>query len=100
MTSAAVETLASCCPSLTALYLERAGRVQDECVAALALGCPHLEVLDLGWCEIGDAALAALAHHCPDLRVLNLAYCDAITDAGVAQLCRGCAHLRSLTTNP
>ena len=27
----------------------------------------------------------------PGDQVLNLAYCDAITDAGVAQLCRGCA---------
>jgi len=28
-------------------------------------------VLDLGWCEIGDASLAALALHCPHMKVVR-----------------------------
>ena len=62
----------------------------------MAAGCPLLEVLDLGWCEIGDAALGALARRCPHLTMLNLAYCDAISDGGLRLLCRGCARLVSL----
>ena len=32
---------------------------------------PNPKVLDLGWCEIGDASLAALALHCPHMKVLG-----------------------------
>ena len=63
-------------PSLTAIYLERAGRITDESVARLAAGCTGLALLDLGWCEIGDLALEALAAHCAGLHTLNLAYCE------------------------
>jgi hypothetical protein len=60
-----VFALAANCPSLTALYLERAGRVHNESVRALAAGCRSLRVLDLGWCDVGDEALEALAQARP-----------------------------------
>eukprot|EP00326_Haptolina_ericina_P041811 CAMPEP_0181240300 /NCGR_PEP_ID=MMETSP1096-20121128/40444_1 /TAXON_ID=156174 ORGANISM="Chrysochromulina ericina, Strain CCMP281" /NCGR_SAMPLE_ID=MMETSP1096 /ASSEMBLY_ACC=CAM_ASM_000453 /LENGTH=221 /DNA_ID=CAMNT_0023336155 /DNA_START=63 /DNA_END=728 /DNA_ORIENTATION=- len=47
--------VAANCPHLTALYLERAGRISDECITALAAGCPKLCTLDLGWCEFSPA---------------------------------------------
>ena len=61
VTGIAINAVAAHCPSLTALYLERAGRIYDDCVVALSKGCPRLRILDLGWCEVGDPALYALA---------------------------------------
>ena len=96
MTASSVTAVARHCPKLTAFYLERAGRVTDASVKALAEGCKDLAVLDLGWCEVGDVALIALSSSCPLLHTVSLAYCEAVTDDGLDALCRGCIHLASL----
>lgn len=72
VTGTAILAIADNCPHLTALYLERAGRISDECVHALAAGCSSLRTLDLGWCEVGDSALEALSRGCPLLQECSM----------------------------
>jgi hypothetical protein len=84
------------CPRMRALYLERAGRIADEAVIALATYCSGLEILDLGWCDITDASLDALSERCAGLTCLNLGYCDALTNEGVRVVTAGCQSLTSL----
>ena len=89
----------------------------------LVRGAPHLQVLDLSWCdalrdesiihltagecnssltslslrclEISDAAVRHFCHF-SQLRCLVLSRCDSITDFGLEALCKGCTQLVTL----
>ena len=89
----------------------------------LVRGTPHLQVLDLSWCdalrdesiihltagecnssltslslrclEISDAAVCHFCHF-SQLRCLVLSRCDSITDFGLEALCQGCTQLVTL----
>ena len=78
VSAASVFAVAAHCPELSAFYLERAGRVSSTAVSALAEGCPLLQVLDLGWCDLRHIS-ARSPHHLrhistrspPDLRPIS-----------------------------
>jgi internalin A len=69
--------------SLRRIYLTRTA-VDDAAITSLVAAQPHLEVLALEECHLGDAAVRAIVH-LRELRALNLSG-TRITDAGGAQL--------------
>ena len=72
----------------------------DLCVAleTLATRCPHLDTLDVGWCEaITGGGAHHLATRCPTLRYLGLVRCDLVTIEVSEDLCRRYPHVHFST---
>jgi len=94
-TRAADASLAALAPGLETLALD-ACKVGDEGVAALAKACGHsLRALDLSDTRITDAGAAEIARGCPALRRLAVSF-TGVGDAGVAALAAGCPALEDL----
>ncbi|GAQ84854.1 hypothetical protein KFL_002090060 [Klebsormidium nitens] len=83
----------------------RVEEVTNRGVIALAEGCPHLRVVDVGHSLVSVGAVRALAFHCRELQVLILTGCrptptlpGIADDAVVALLPRlgSCLHLLDL----
>jgi len=103
-TPEAVGLIGRSCPDLRALVLSpRCARgtpadSYDDALRALAHGCPHLEMLDMGDCELTDGAVAELARCCSGLQTLSLPS-EASTDGAVLAVGTHCTQLRSLSVS-
>ena len=67
--------LSHCQPQLRCLDLWRCSSLTGRGVSSLALGCPLLEDLDLGWClnvQASSGAILALTESCSNLKRLFL----------------------------
>ncbi|EEC14536.1 F-box/leucine rich repeat protein, putative [Ixodes scapularis] len=95
--------------------------LDDQALALLVKGCPHLQVLSLPWCwDITEAGLATIVNNCPNLeslvllglykihgfclaglavsmpklRYLHLEQCNEVVDLLLESLARRLPHLR------
>ncbi|KAK6059596.1 leucine Rich repeat-containing domain protein [Cooperia oncophora] len=68
--------------------------VNDETVAHIARGSPHLQYLCLSNCtQITDRSLISLSQGCRMLTDIELSGCSLLSDAGFIQLARHCKNL-------
>lgn len=74
VTEEGLATIATSLPKLTRLLLTFNYRVTDEAAVKLAAGCPLLEEFDVTGCAVGDVGLAAIARGCPKLDISTLAW--------------------------
>ncbi|RKO91531.1 hypothetical protein BDK51DRAFT_28603 [Blyttiomyces helicus] len=73
--------VARSCPLLAVLDAGRT-RIDDTCIAELALRCRNLETLDVSRCTLPTtASLERLATHSSRLRTLDVSYCPKILRA-------------------
>lgn len=71
--------------------------ISDEAVLRIATGCPRLEYINLGYCElITDKSLLYLSLHCADLKSVNLWRCSSLSTEGVKALLLRGHKIRSL----
>lgn len=54
--------------------------------AAIATGCPNLEVLDLRMTDVDDIGLKTIMRSCSKIRELELFACENITDKGIIEV--------------
>ncbi|XP_043944058.1 protein AMN1 homolog isoform X2 [Protopterus annectens] len=89
ITSAGIISIASSCPSLKEVYLERCSNVLDEGILAIARNCKHLQILNIGRCSnITDSALYALGQNSCFLQSVKFS-ATKVTDDGVTALVSG-----------
>lgn len=89
ITSAGITSIASSCPSLKELYLERCSNVTDEGILAIAHNCKLLQILNIGRCsDITDVSLYALGQNSHFLQSFKFS-ATKVTDDGVTALVRG-----------
>lgn len=93
ITSAGVKAVASSCPSLHVVSMQRCHGLTDEGVVALALNCRELRFVDLSGCLcITDVSLHALGNNCPFLQFVDFS-ATQVSDRGVVALVSGpCAN--------
>ena len=124
LTALGIMYMAKACKDLRQLDLSACPDITDECLATIALNCPHLTILDCAmggrsFTDLGvvllaqgcsklkllklpfndtitDASLTALAHHCPRLGNVSVINGHSITDAGIIALSTHCTHLKYL----
>jgi hypothetical protein len=65
-------------------------------LAAIAVGCPMLEVLCIQDADPNTDTLAMFAIHCPSLRSIESSESLLVTDAGLTALARTCSRLTTL----
>jgi hypothetical protein len=65
-------------------------------LAAIAVGCPMLEVLSIQDTDPNTDTLAMFAIHCPNLRSIESSKSLLVTDAGLTALARTCSRLTTL----
>jgi Leucine Rich repeat len=122
ITHRSINCLASFCAKLTSISVT-IDDISEECIDALSLGCPGLQVVrficcyglsdtcvqmlsqrcgglssvDLSECgRITDAAVFSLASGCPGLTYLNLCDCHQVSDAGIIEISKRCPDLLHL----
>ena len=72
-------------------------KLTDAAVIALASGCPGLISVNLNRCsKLTDAAIIALSNDCPGLVSVSLNRCSNLTDAPIIALANGCSGLISV----
>jgi len=92
-----VRTIAENCPKMEVLSLSRCASVTDASLVPLALGCPLLTYLDLGWCVPNTSGAEAVIEGCSLLRYLSFQGCKNITAGVIALFSDGrCPFLRFL----
>ncbi|KAK9088167.1 hypothetical protein Scep_027249 [Stephania cephalantha] len=82
-------------PYVTNLNLSAMG-IKDLNVAAIASGCPRLEMINLGYCKkITDMSLVSLSK-CSRLSVVEIQECSSISSTGITSISIGCKLLTEL----
>ncbi|XP_058511888.1 protein AMN1 homolog isoform X2 [Ochotona princeps] len=105
ITSVGVKAVASSCPSLHVVSMQRCHGLTDEGVVALALNCRELRFVDLSGCLcVTDVSLDALGNNCPFLQFvdfsatqeINMGHCVNVTDEAVEAVILSCSRIRIL----
>ncbi|KAK9159216.1 hypothetical protein Scep_005790 [Stephania cephalantha] len=84
------------CRELVELDLYRSMGITDLSIAAIASGCPRLEMITLAYCkDITDTSLVSLSK-CSRLSVVEIRGCSSISSAGISTIALGCKQLTVL----
>ncbi|KAE8712753.1 F-box/LRR-repeat protein 3 [Hibiscus syriacus] len=84
------------CSKLSILKLGICSNISDEGLAKVGSRCSQLKELDLyRSTAVSDTAIAAIADGCPALEMINIAYNDKITDKSLISLSK-CGMLKAL----
>lgn len=70
------------CPKLKKINLKNCSNTTDQPLRHLANNCPHLEELNLSWCDITTHSLFIISEGFANLKRINVSSC-CITDEGV-----------------
>eukprot|EP00935_MAST-01C_sp_MAST-1C-sp1_P000479 g479.t1 len=108
VTDEGVETLAASCERLQEFiiyagksaqvpYGNKFPQVGDKGAKALAVNCPHLQIVYFSHCaELTDDGVQTLATKCRGLRKVAFEHCKAVTDEGVKALAANCSGLNAV----
>lgn len=70
--------------------------ITDVGIAAIANGCPSLEMINMAYCDkITDSSLISLAQ-CLRLKALEIRGCPSISSVGLSAIAMGCKKLTVL----
>lgn len=70
--------------------------ITDAGIAAIANGCPSLEMINMAYCDkISDTSLKSLAQ-CLLLRTLEIRGCPSVSSVGLTAVAMGCSQLAVL----
>lgn len=76
--------------------LARSDGIGDSSIAAIARGCPHLEIINVAYCKsITDHSLMSLSK-CSKLNTLESRGCPLVTPVGLGAISKGCKQLSKL----
>lgn len=70
--------------------------VDEKWVQTLAILCPHLQSLDMGFCFNTTEALKSVSKNCLGLTSLNLKFCRLLSDTALASVLEKCSKIQSL----
>ncbi|KAK4363680.1 hypothetical protein RND71_018921 [Anisodus tanguticus] len=71
--------------------------IGDDCIMAIAKGCPSLQEWNLAIChEVKIAGWESIASHCHNLKTLHVNRCRNLCDRGLQALKTGCKRLSVL----
>eukprot|EP01032_Pedospumella_encystans_P011990 gene11990-13904_t len=99
LTALGIMYMAKTCKDLRKLDLSSCPDVTDECLATIALNCPHLTYLDcsMGGRSLTDLGVILLAQGCTKLKLLKLPFSDTITDASLFAIAHNCPRLENVS---
>jgi hypothetical protein len=94
-----LSVLASACPALTNLNLDRCGQISDDGLRAVVAGCRRVESVNISWSqEVSDAGLYAVMTGWPHLSQLAATGCKAISAPGILAAVRAASRPASAPT--
>ncbi|XVE79871.1 hypothetical protein DITRI_Ditri14bG0091700 [Diplodiscus trichospermus] len=91
-----LSNVGSCCSVLKELDLYRSVAINDAGIAAIADGCPALEMINIAYNDkITDYSLISLSK-CLKLKVLEIRGCPGVSSIGLSAIAVGCKQLTVL----
>lgn len=77
-------------------FLFRSIGITDSGIAAIARGCPRLQIINLAYCkDISDDSLRLLSK-CSRLNTLEIRGCARVSSVGLSSIAVGCKQIAKL----
>lgn len=85
-----------CCIDIFVILLYRSLAITDVGIAAVAVGCPALEMINIAYNDkVTDASLRSLSR-CFSLKALEIRGCPRVSSEGLSAIAVGCRQLKVL----